>query len=222
MIRFPISYKRDKGPKTPNFRKLSVMLRSETPTKIPIDSKNITLKHGVVGIKMIFVCDIIEELQRLNSELKAWLDEGIVYIGKREFYDFIFNLDIFIFELYSIFDYFALEIGETLKLKKKTKRGMVNIEYFTDLKKAKGFSRNTLAIKRKAKNVESQPWFKYFHDMRNRIVHRLPISLRALVYGETFEFPFFPDDPLNPDSLSEKKSRISDSDSSSFIKFGLS
>ena len=38
-----------------------------------------------------------------------------------------------------------------------------------------------------------------------RNVHRLSTSLRAMIYGESFEFPFFPDEPLGPYSSLEKK-----------------
>lgn len=201
MIDFKITYKRSKGPSTPKFRKMAIML-DKMPTKIPIDRKKVIREHGAVGIKMLFVCDIIEKLQLLSNETKAWHNEkGIVYTKKREFYDFLFNLDVFIFELYSILDYFALEVGHILKLQKKKKRRMVNIEYFTDLKRAQGFSQNTLAIKGKAQDLEDQPWFEYFHDMRNRIVHRLPVSLGGLIplplQGKYIDFPFLPDKPKN-------------------------
>lgn len=209
MIEFQITYKRSKGPPTPNFRKMSVML-DKNPTKIPIDRKTVIRKHGAVGIKMCFVCDLIEKLQLLSDEVKAWHDgKGILYTKKREFYDFIFNLDIYIFELYSILDYFALELGHILKLQKKKKGKMVAIEYFTDLKKARGFNQNTLSMKQKAQNLGGQPWFEYFHDMRNRIVHRLPISLGGLIplplHSKTMEFPFLPDDPKNHNTTYMRK-----------------
>lgn len=202
MIRFPILYKREKGPQTPNFRKLSEMLRSNTPTKIAINRENVVLKHGGVGIKMILVCDILEKLQHLSGEVKAWRDEKVVYVRKKEFYNFIFNLDIFVFELYSILDYFALEIAEILKLRRKVKNKMRDIKYFTDLKKAVNLNPK---IKQKVNIFEKQHWFTYFHKMRNRVTHRLPISLRALLHGKTIEFPFLPDEPQNPQSVSLKK-----------------
>lgn len=202
MIQFPIFYKRDKGPKTPNFRKLSTMLHGNTPTKIPINRKDTVLKHGGVGIKMQFVCDIFEKVQTISGEIKAWRNGTVVYITKKEFYDFIFNLDIYIFELYSILDYFALEMEEILKLRKKEKNRIVAIKYFTDLKKAVNLNPK---MKQKVNIFVKQPWFKYFHKMRNRITHRLPISLRALLYGKTIEFPFLPDEPLIPQSVSQRK-----------------
>jgi hypothetical protein len=202
MIRFLIFYKRDKGPQTPNFRKLSKLLHSDTAIKKPVNRGNIILKHGGVGIKMNFVCDILEKLRRLVGEVKAWRDGKVVYIKKKEYYDFIFNLDIFIFELYSTLDYFALEIAEILKLRKKMKDKMVNIRYFTDLKRAVNLDQK---IRQKLNIFEKQLWFNYFHNMRIRVVHRLPVSLMSLLYGETIEFPFLPDDPLNVQSVSQKK-----------------
>jgi len=205
MIDFPILYERSKGPRTPNFRKMSVMLREGKQVKISIDGRSVMIKHGAVGIKMCFVCDTMEKLEQLNDEVEAWREGRIVYTKKKEFYDFIFHLDTYIFGLYSVLDYFALEIGEILRLEKEKRGKFVGIEYFTDLKSARGFDQNTLVIKQKAADLSGQFWYEYFHDMRNRIVHMLPIGLRALMYGNTIEFPFLPDEPKNPDSLSEKK-----------------
>lgn len=202
MIRVPITYERNKGPETPNFRKLSKLLDSNVSTKKQINKRNIILKHSSVGIKMNFVCDILERLQQLSGEIKVRRDGKFVYITKREFYDFIFILDIFIFELYSLLDYFALEVGEILNLKKKEKEKIMNIQYFKDLKKVVNPGQE---IKQKVNTLEKQSWFKYFHKMRNRVVHRLPVSLGSLLYDETIEFPFLPDDPLNAESKYEEK-----------------
>lgn len=202
MIQFPIFYKRDKGPKTPNFRKLSVMFHDKAPTKIPINRKIVTDRHGGVGIKMNFVCDIMEKLERIKSEVEIWRKGKVVYIRKKELYDLTFNLDIYIFELYSLLDLFSLEIATILKSRKKVKNNMRDIKYFMDLKEAIGLSSET---KQKVDCFMKQHWFKYFHKMRIRIVHRLPIGLMALLYGETIEFPFFSDEPLNPKSVSKKK-----------------
>lgn len=202
MVRFFIIYKREKGPRTPNFRKLSEMLQDKTPIKIPIDRNSVMYKHGAIGLKMNFVCDIIEELQRLSKSIKLMRKGNIISITQKEFYSFIFNLDIYIFELYSILDYFALEVGEISKLKKKAGKKMVDIEYFQDFKRAVGFSP---IIKQKVDNFMKRDWFKYFHEMRRRVVHRLPINLWGLIYGDIVEFPFFPDEPLNIKSISKKK-----------------
>jgi len=178
------------------------MLRNNTPTKIPIDRESIMLKHGGVGIKMNFACDILEKLQHLSGEVKAWREGKVVYTKRKEFYDFIFNLDIFIFELYSILDYFALEIAEILKLRKKKKHRIEGIKYFMELKTAIGLDSEK---NQKIVNVMELDWFEYFHKMRIRVVHRLPVSLKALLYGETIEFPFLPDKPLEPKSICQKK-----------------
>lgn len=188
-IQFPILYERKKGPQTPNFRKLSGMLRDGTPTKIPIDRERVMLCHGGIGIKMIFVCDIMEKIQQLSGEIKTWRDGNFLYIKDKElFYDLIFNLDIFIFELYSVLDYLALEIAEILKSRVKKNK----IKYFTDLKNALSLDPK---IKLQVDNFQGQPWFKYFHKMRIRVVHMLPVNLMFLLYGKAVEFPFFPDDP---------------------------
>ena len=151
---------------------------------------------------MNFVCDIVEELQRVSNELKTWRKDGFVYITRQEFYDFIFDLDIYVFELYSILDYFALELTEIFKLEKKKRKKMVKVEYFTDLKIAVGLNAR---IEKKMKDFMRQEWFKFFHKMRIRVVHRLPINLRGLVHGDGMEFPFLPDEPLKSKSASKNK-----------------
>jgi hypothetical protein len=178
------------------------MFRSDIPTKISVNREKMISKHGGVGIKMNFACDIFEKLEQLSDDVKAWRDGNSTFTKEKEYYNYIFNLDIFIFELYSILEYFALDMGEILKLKKKLKNKTVEIEYFTDLHKALNLDPK---IRQKVNVFERQSWFKYFHEMRNRITHRMPISLRALVYGKTIEFPFLPDDPLDPQSVSLKK-----------------
>lgn len=85
MIQFPIIHERHKGPQTPNFRKLPVMLDDKIPTKIPIDRKSVILKHGGVGIKMNYACDIIEELQRLSGEVKTWRNRKVVRTEPKKF-----------------------------------------------------------------------------------------------------------------------------------------
>lgn len=209
MIDFPIHYKRDKGPSTPNFRKMSIMLNQIIP-KIQFDKKAVIRQHGAVGIKMCFVCDVMENLKTISPKVTSWHDgKEIIYTKKKEFYDFLFHLDIYVFELYSILDYFALELGYILKLQKKWKGKLVDIEYFKDLKRAKGFNQKTIAIKQEVKILENQPWFKYLHDMRNRIVHRLPISFGALIplplHNKNIEFPFLPDKPKNYNSTYTQK-----------------
>ena len=194
VIRFLIRYRRTKGPNTPNFRRLSEMFNNyKLPTKIPIDREDVILKHGGVGIKMNFACDIAEELQRVSNELKTWRKDGFVYITKQEFYDLVFELDIYIFELYSILDYFALELASIFRMKK--------VKYFTDLKKAVGLNART---KKKVNDFMRQDWFKFFHKMRIRVVHILPINLRGVVNGDVV-VPFLPDEPLKSKSVSQNK-----------------
>ena len=173
------------------------MLRSDIPLKVKsIDRDKIVNQHGGVGIKMISAYRILEALQQVNSHVKAWRNGEVVYITKQEFLDLIINLQIFLFELYAILDYFAAEMALILKLKKR-KTVFIDPEWtsFTEVRQAINFKKK---VEQKIKDLEKKPWFKYFHTMRNRVTHILPISLGALVIvGEnTIEFPFLPDEPL--------------------------
>jgi hypothetical protein len=171
-----------------------MLSNDKLPTKIPIDRESVILKHGGIGIKMNFDCDIVEELQRVGSELKTWRKDRLVYITKKEFYDFIFELDICIIEMYSILDYLALELTEIFNLTK--------VKYFTDLERAVGLN---VGIKQEVIDFMRQDWFKFFHKMRIRVVHRLPINLLGLVHDDVWEFPFLPDEPLKSKSPSKNK-----------------
>ena len=200
MIRFPISYDRKEGPKTPNFRKLSKMLRSDISLKVNnIDRDKIVDQHNGVGIKMITGYRILGALQQIRDHVKAWRDGKVVYITKQEFLDLLVNLQIFVFELYSILDYVAAEMALILELKKRKRRKTVLIDpewtSFTEVKKAVNLKKE---MKWKIKGLTKKPWFDYFHAMRNRVTHRLPISLGALLVldEKIIQFPFLPDKPL--------------------------
>jgi len=176
------------------------MLRSDIPLKVKsINRDKIVNQHGGVGIKMISAYCILEALQQASGHVKAWRNGEVAYITKHEFRDLIINLQIFLFELYSILDYFAAEMALILKLKKRKKRKTVFIDpertSLTEVRQAINFKNK---VERKIEDLEKKPWFKYFHTMRNRVTHKLPISLGALVIvGEnTIEFPFLPDEPL--------------------------
>lgn len=202
-IRIPISYVRRKGPPTPNFRRLTMLLHSKTVPKIAIDREKVIPQHDGVGIKMNFVCDIMEKMKETNANLKVSYDDGIMGVTINEFYDLIFNLDIFTFELYSILDYFALEMSKILRLKWKDRRNQLkDVDDFGTLRKATNLDAQK---KLKVEKLTQLPWFEYFHKMRRRIVHRLPISLWGLLYGGKVEFFFLPDEPVNPQSLATKK-----------------
>jgi hypothetical protein len=65
-------------------------------------------------------------------------------------------------------------------------------------------------IRNAVDHLEKQPWFTYFHAIRTRITHRMPISPQARFtiakdIARQFHFCYLPDDPKVPYPTFEKK-----------------
>jgi hypothetical protein len=195
-----ILYHREKGPPTPNFGKFSQMLRDNALAKSTFPRENVADQHGGVGMKMCFVCDALEKLQeieQLDNSKKVSTDGSSILINQSVFFGLIFTIDILVFELYSILDYFALELSQIFGLKVKGDEGLEDIQYFMQLKKSVGIDPQ---IKQKVEALIKQRWFNYFLHLRNRITHRLPVSVGSLVTSKdsqiaSIEFAFLPDNP---------------------------
>jgi hypothetical protein len=206
-----VTFKREKGPPTPKFGKFSHMLNNKSLSKGMFDLGKADDQHGGVGIKMAFVCEVLETLQRIEqmeNKNKIFSDGTTIYINQGVFYGTIFNLDIIVFELYSLLDYFAVELAQIFGLKVTRKGHLKDVEYFIELKDLEGLNSR---IAQKVDSLIKQEWFDYFHRLRNRVTHRLPISLGSVVRKQDYkiasiEFPFLPD---NPDEvMSDFKRRL--------------
>lgn len=205
-----VSTKREKGPPTPNFGKFSQMLNDKSLPKNTFDLEKVDDQHGGVGMKMVFVSEVLETLQKLEqlgSKDKIFSDGTIIYMNKGVFFGIIFNLDIIVFELYSVLDYFAVELTQIFGLRVKKKNHLKEVEYFSELKNSKGLDPR---IAQKVDSLIKQEWFDYFHSLRNRVTHRLPINLGSLVREQDYkiasiEFPFLPDNPDEVMSPFERK-----------------
>ena len=55
-----------KGPPTPNFGKFSHILESDRSLAIELDREQLRDQHGGIGIKMAFVCDLLETIEQLD------------------------------------------------------------------------------------------------------------------------------------------------------------
>lgn len=194
-----IATKRVKGPPTPNFGKVSHLLEIDATTTVKFDKETVRDQHGGIGIKMAFVCDLLEVIESLaKHEKKAFSEGSTLFINSDVFFGLILNLDVFLFELYSILDYLAVELTEIFGLKVKRRDGRLRgVEYFTELKDAANMN---LAIKKMVDTLTCEPWFKYFHRLRNRVTHRMLVDLPGLATYEKdkiikFDYPFLPDNP---------------------------
>jgi len=204
----PVFSKRVKGPLTPNFSKVSQMLKATTTTSVAFDKEKVSDQHGGIGMKMSFVCDIFENIENLSKhENKVFYEEMTLFMNKDVFFGLVFNLDILVFELYSILDYLAVELSEIFGLK-IGKRGVLKaVESFMELKNAEGLNPS---MKQMADALIRQPWFDYFHRLRNRVTHRMPVNFLAYARYENgkivkFEYPLLPDNPDRITSTSDLK-----------------
>jgi len=202
MRKVPIRAKRTKGPSTPNFDKVDHLLEIGTGASIVFPHDRVIDQHGGIGVKMSFVCDLLENIERLKKhEARAFYQGMDLYINVDVFFSLIENIDVYVFELYSILDYFAVELSEIFELKVERKGKEEQVEYFTGLIDAKNLQ---ASIKAMVKTLVSQPWFDYFHRLRNRVTHRTLVDLPGLARYENgkivdFQYPFLPD---NPDEVS--------------------
>jgi len=174
------------------------MLEGSTKAAFAFDKEKVRDQHGGIGMKMSFVSDILENIENLDKhEKKAFYEGMTLFINQEVFFGLIFNLDVFVFELYSILDYLAVELSEIFGLKVKKRDSLKDVETFIELKDAEGLD---ASLKQMVNALIRQPWFDYFHRLRNRVTHRMPVNLLAHVKYENgkivkFEYPFLPDNP---------------------------
>ena len=205
-----VSTKREKGPPTPNFGRFSQMLNDKSLPKATFDLEKVDDQHGGVGIKMAFVSEVSETLHKLeqrDSKDKIFSDGTIIYMNQGVFFGIILNLDVIVFELYSLLDYFAVELAQVFGLKVKRKDQLKNVEYFMQLKDAEDLDSR---IAQRVGLLIRQEWFSYFHHLRNRVTHRLPVNLGSFVRKQdskiaSIEFPFLPDNPDEVMSTFERR-----------------
>jgi hypothetical protein len=207
----PILAKRTKGPPTPNFGKVSDLLETGTLTSIVFQRERVIDQHGGVGIKMSFVCDLLESIDMLQKhEAKAYCEGGDLYINADIFFGLLRNIDVYVFELYSILDYLAVELSEIFGLKVERRGQEKQVEYFMELQDAKNLG---LGINKMVEALIRQPWFDYFHRLRNRVTHRTPVNFLGQAKFEggkfvDFQYPFLPDNPEEVTMTFDKKLEV--------------
>jgi hypothetical protein len=195
----PIIFKREKGPPTPNFGIVAHLLASDKTTTIPFDKERVGDQHGGVGIKMSFVCDLLECIESLDKRPdKVFVSDSTWGINAGVFQELLRTVDVFLFELYSILDYSALELSEIYGLRCRTQQGRLKkVQSFMELKRAENLCPH---IRRAVDELVGQLWFHYFHRLRVRVTHTMPVDFPGLLANKDgkisrFEYPFLPDDP---------------------------
>ena len=180
--------KSDLPPVMPNRRKFTDKLKSGQQFEPKINRELFEFVFGSTGLKINFAKESFQRLRELEKYLEL-LAKDIVN-GKtektpneRKYFDFLCELDFFIFELYGSLDFFSREINFVLELGLK--------EQECNLFRINEVVEND-TIKNVIGEMLNSEWFDYFHKLRIRITHRLAIVLSS----RNNEF-FFPDNPLS-------------------------
>lgn len=182
---------------------------------MPFSKERASEQHGGIGIKMSFVCDLLENIEKLQAhEEKAVIQEDNLYINIDVFFGLIRVLDVYVFELYTILDYLAVELSDIFDLKIKKHGREKDVGYFMELIDAENLRED---IRNLIKDLIKESWFDYFHRLRNRVTHRTPINFPAILTFQegkytSFQYPLLPD---NPDEItltfSEKREVLAES-----------
>jgi len=175
------------------------MLREGKTGQLVFDLNIVSVQHGGVGTKMCFACDALDNMKRLRGrEDKIILRGTSLGINGKVFDALILNLDVFMFELYSVLDSFAVELQEIFGLQIRRKKRARDVRYFLELTDAEGLDRD---IRQLVCDLRKQDWFDYFHRLRTRITHRMPLDpqIRYRHDGKgkvvKSDFSCLPDDP---------------------------
>lgn len=209
----PVHFERTKGPPTPNFRRVSHLLELGTSTTLIFPREQVIDQHGGIGIKMSFVCDLLENIETLQKhEAKASYQGKNLFINTDVLLELIRNLDVYVFELYSILDYLAVELSEVFGLKVKRRGKEKQVEYFMELVDTENLQ---IDIRRMVEALIGQPWFDYFHRLRNRVTHRIPLNFAGHARYKNgkyvdFQYPFLPDNPDDIASTFTKELKVLD------------
>lgn len=208
-----ISSTRTKGPPTPNFGKVADLLEKNATTTIVFSKERASDQHGGIGIKMSFVCDLLEAIENLQKhEGKAIVQGENLYINADIFFGLVNTIDVYVFELYSILDYLAVELSEIFGLKVIRREKEKAVEYFIELIDVKSLQ---FGIGSLVKELIAESWFDYFHQLRNRVAHKTPVNFTGLVRHKDgkfvdFQYPFLPDNPKDIELTFKKELNVLD------------
>ena len=185
-------FKSDVPPVMPNRRKIVDKLKRGQQVAPEINRELFEFVFGSTGLKINFAKESFQRLRELEKYLEL-LAKDIVN-GKtektpneRKYFDFLCELDFFIFELYGSLDFFSREINFVLDLGLNERDcNLYGIKNVLETRIKNDDIKNVIS------EMLNSEWFDYFHKLRRRITHRLGIVLSS----RNYEF-FFPDNPLS-------------------------
>lgn len=191
----------DKLPiKVPNQIKISEKLRNGTPLTKELDRELFNLIHGSLGTKIQIAKRSMEELKAIGDKMgPKRVEGGRIAINTNEFLNFNRELDIFLFELYSVFDVFSREIDLILG------PWINKWSNFSSIKNELEKNMRDDEITNRTIEVWDSDWFTYLRKLRNRITHRYGIVFSTLGPSTTF---YLPDDPDTYPSLNNRMIKV--------------
>jgi len=189
-------------PKLPQHVKVSEKLRAGEEFKKVVNRDLFILVHGSLGIKIQIVKTSMERLRQIADRMGPKIvDEKTIALNPREFPNFLKELDIFLFELYSVFDFFSREVDLVLGpwLNERSDFGRIKKELEIKMPQDE--------ITKRTVQLWESDWFDYFRKLRNRITHRFGVVLSSFIYPSS-TILYLPDSPNTYPSKIDKKLEV--------------
>lgn len=171
-------------PETPSIDKMGRLVRLMMDEGVPLDLRYIILMNQGINLKAHWIKQSFQRLNECKNNFCERIDADHIKLKPEAIIPISKELDMILFQLSSILDFFSREIDILFKL-----------GY------GKHSSFNKIVNSCKKKNINDPlviklieltkcDWYKYFRKMRNRITHRMPFNIQGR-RGEIYL-------PLNP------------------------
>lgn len=152
---------------------------------IPMEILRIQLINRAIFLKSEFAKESFRIIEECYQKYARVLKDGKFLVKPWLFYPALKQIDLLLFELGSILDFFAREINQAYSLRIRLR----NVTFSRVVKVLKK-KHDDLPITEAVLEFDDSELHNYFRKMRNMITHRLPYQ----TLGQNTQL-FFPDDP---------------------------
>lgn len=198
-IRIAIILSSDLPPAIPVFHKMSSKIKAQLDQNaVPKRYERLYDIHGSVGLKAIFIKESLKKIKYHKQNFGPFTNGHQITFKGVEVPNLVKEIDSLIFELSSMLDFFSRELDLILD----PWFGKDSAIWKIYKKCIKECSHDPLA--KRLIDVVQSDWYPYFRKMRNRITHRLPITIST--YGSE---AYFPDNPSSDDLFPGTSKRFS-------------
>lgn len=173
-------FKSDLPPVMPNRRKFADRIKSGQSFEIEMINRELfEFVFGSTGLKINFAKESLPKLKELEKNTGLFVKtrgngKMKITVNMPQYFEFLRELDSFIFELHGSLDFFSREIDLVLGLGLK--------EWECSFRRIKEVLETRIGnddIKNAILEMWKSEWFKYFHALRNRITHRIGLILSS-------------------------------------------